>query len=373
MSVPAADALYRVFDEPAPSTVGIEEEVMLLHPQTLDLLPRADDVIAAATSPVDPELPASQLELQTPPADTVSGTIAHLAHARQALATAAQGIGVLATAGVHPFANTEGQLTDNPRYAGVVDQYGFLARRQLVFALQVHVAIRPAVCAVAVYNALRSYLPDLAALAANSPFHGGVDTGLASVRPKLAENLPRQGIPPVIMDLEYLTEELKWCQRSGGLHHFAQWWWELRLHPRYGTIEIRVPDAQASLNDAGGIVAFAHSLCCWLAARHDAADLPCPDPTWRIEQNRWSACRDGMDGTFADLQTGRQSPARDRIAKIIENMAPTAGKIGCATELTALLARIEQPAAPRRYREIAADSGFAGLMRVLVDEYLVHD
>lgn len=198
MSIPTVESLYRVFDEPGPSTVGVEEEVMLLDPQTLDLLPRAADVIAAATGPVGAELPASQLELNTPPAGTVGEAIAHLSHARRALATAAQGIGMLATVGVHPFSDTEGQLTDDPRYASVVDQYGFLARRQLVGALQIHVAIRPAARAVAVYNALRSYLPDLAALAANSPFHGGVDTTEARRKPSSPRNSapdPRYGIP----------------------------------------------------------------------------------------------------------------------------------------------------------------------------------
>src|SRR5206468_657859 len=143
-------------------------------------LPRAGAVIAAATSPVAGELPASQLELNTPPARTVGEAIGHLARSRRALAAAARGIGLLAVAGVHPFAGVEGQLTGESRYATVIEQYGSIARRQLVCSLQIHVAIRPGTRAVAVYNALRSYLPELAALAANSPFHGGVDTGLAS-------------------------------------------------------------------------------------------------------------------------------------------------------------------------------------------------
>lgn len=369
MSIPTADALYRVFDEPAPATVGIEEEVMLLDPESLDLLPRAGEVIAAARGRVAAELPASQLELDIPPARTAGEAIERLARARRDLATAAHGIGRLAVAGVHPFAGTEGQLTGEPRYAGVIEQYGSIARRQLVCALQIHVAIRPAGRAVAVYNALRSYLPELAALAANSPFHGGMDTGLASVRPKLAENLPRQGIPPVVANLEFLADELAWLRRAGALRHFGQWWWELRLHPRYGTVEIRVPDAQASLAEAGGVVAFAHSLCCWLATRYDGADLPAPDPTWRIEQNRWSACRDGLDGTLADLRTGHRMATRERICALAEILGPTARDIGAATEIAGLRDRMQRPAAPARYRAIARDIGLVGLVRTLVDEF----
>lgn len=373
MPIPTASALYDVFDQPAAATVGIEEEVMLLDPDSLDLLPRAGEVIAAATSAVAAELPASQLELNTAPARTVGAAIGQLARSRRALAVASRGIGLLAVAGVHPFANIEGQLTDGPRYAGVIEQYGSIARRQLVSALQIHVAIRPAARAVAVYNALRSYLPELAALAANSPFHGGADTGLASVRPKLAENLPRQGIPPVIANLEFLAHELAWLHNAGGLRDFGQWWWELRLHPRYGTLEIRVPDAQANLTEAAGVAAFAHSLCCWLAARHDAGELPAPAPTWRIEQNRWSACRDGLDGTLADLGSGQRIPARERISGLVEAVMPIAKEIGCAAEITALRSRIHRPAAPARYRAIAAEVGLVGLVRTLVDEFLPVD
>lgn len=170
--------------------------------------------------------------------------------------------------------------------------------------------------------------------------------------------------------MEFLTEELNWCQRSGSLRHFVQWWWELRLHPRYGTLEIRVPDAQASLHGAAGVVALAHSLCCWLTARYDAADLRSPDPTWRIEQNRWSACRDGLNATFADLQTGHQIPVRERITELIEQMAPIASQIGCAVELAALRGRIGRPTASNLYRAIAAESGLVGLMHVLVGEFL---
>jgi carboxylate-amine ligase len=101
----------------------------------------------------------------------------------------------------------------------------------------------------------------------------------------------------------------------------------------HGTLELRVPDAQATVIDAAAVAAFAHALVAWLAARHDGGDLPAPDPTWRIEENRWQACRHGLDGTFADLRTGEPAPAREQLAERIEQLAPFAVAVGCETEL----------------------------------------
>lgn len=369
--IPDAAALHRAFDAPAPCTVGVEEEVMLLDPGSLDLSPHAADVVAAARSgAVQGELPASQLELTTPPSQTVADAVAVLSRLRRELAEAAAGTGILACAGAHPFAAAEGLLSDGPRYAALVREYGRVARRQLVCALQVHVAVRPAGRAVAVYNELRSYLPVLAALAANSPFHGGVDTGLASVRPKLAEALPRQGIPPPLRDVETLARELRWAARAGGLTNAGQWWWELRLHPRYGTLEVRVPDAQTTVDEAAEVVAVVHSLCGWLGERYEADALPPPAPTWRIEENRWSACRRGLDGTMADLDTGDTQPTRIRISDLLDRVEPAAEKLGCTGELDAARARLDRHSAPERQRAVAAHRGLRGLVEWLARRFL---
>ena len=330
-----AAELRAAFDAVAPLTIGLEEEAMLLEPGTLALLPRAADVIEQCGG--DPrfklELPAAQLEIVLPPFATVAQCGEALAAARSDLAAAAEGIGVLAAAGAHPLGPALGRLNGGERYDKIAREYGVIAEMQQVGALQIHVAIAGHERALAVYNALRSYLPEIAALAANAPYYAGRDTGLASVRPKLCDVLPRQGVPPVIASWEAFADALRWGFEAEALPTAGRWWWELRPHPSHGTLELRVPDAQATVEDAVAVAAFAHSLAAWLAERHDSGDLPPPDATWRIEQNRWSACRHGLDAHLADLRSGALMPAREVLAQRLDSLAPTAMTLGATAGL----------------------------------------
>jgi glutamate---cysteine ligase / carboxylate-amine ligase len=325
--------LRAAFDAGAPMTVGLEEELMLLDPATLDLTPRAADVLERVEGDprFKPELPAAQLEIVLPPAASVGEATAALSAARRELAAAANGIGSLAGAGAHPFAATEGALSSGERYEAIAREYGSIARRQLVFGLHVHVAVRPADRALAVYNALRGYLPLIAALAANAPYHAGLDAGLASVRPTISTLLPRQGVPPPLASWEELEAALRWA----GIEP-AQWWWEARLHTGFGTVEVRVPDTQTTVGETGAIAAFVHALVTWLAERHADGDALAAAPSWRIAENRWSACRYGLEGTMADLATGEVAPTRERIGALLGELEPVAQRLGCAAELAGI-------------------------------------
>lgn len=327
-----AAVLRARFDEPAPLTVGLEEEAMLLDGDTLDLAPRGAELVAAAApgAPFKLELPAAQLEVATAPALRLGDALAELAVGRRALAAAAAERGLrVGCAGVHPFAPAEGELNPGGRYDITAARYGPIARRQLVFALQVHVCVRGAERALAVHNALRSYLPELAALAACAPYYEGRDTGLASVRPLISTLLPRQGVPPALASWEELAAGLAWAEDP------AAWWWELRPHPRLGTLELRVPDAQPTLESAGAVAAAALCLVAWLAERHDAGEALAVAPTWRIAENRHAALRDGLAGELADLDTGELRPAPQRLGDLLAELDPVAGRLGCERELAA--------------------------------------
>ena len=305
--------LRAAFDVPAPLTVGLEEEIFLCDPETLAPAPVAPQVVARAGDPrIRLELPAAQVELVTRPHVTVAEAIAELTELRRLLVDATRGLAVPMAAPVHPTAPADGELNAHGRYGEIGAEYQWVARRQVVGALQVHVAVGDADRTLAVYNALRLRLPELAALAACAPFYEGRDTGLASVRPLIAAMLPRQNVPPAIASWEAWAQELEWGERAGT----GTWWWELRPHRSFGTLELRVPDTQPTIEMAAAVAGVAHAVVSHLAEHANADDAP----TWRIEENRWSAVRHGVEGTMADLETGAPQPTRERLLRLISDV-----------------------------------------------------
>ena len=358
-----ADALRARFDAPDELGVGIEEELFLLDRETLDLTPYAREVVEATVG--DPrfklELPAAQLEIVTPPCPDVASAVVSLDAARRDLVVAAAPYGLLMTAGTHPFTAELGVLTDDPRYVRTLQEYGERARRQLVSGLHLHVSLGGADRTLAVYNAMRSHLPELAALAANAPFHAGRDTGLASIRPTIAVNLQRQGVPPYIPSWDWFANGLTWGERSDTVPDARRWWFELRLHATYGTLELRVPDAQSSIDDVHGVAQFAYGLIHWLAARFDAGEtLPVADE-WRIAENRWAAMRTGVEGTLADLVTGERMSTRELLSSRLDALPGSPG-----LEHARALVRANGAI---RTRAVAADAGVRGVAEWLVSRF----
>jgi glutamate---cysteine ligase / carboxylate-amine ligase len=287
---------------------------MLLDTETLDLAPRATEVLEALAG--DPrfklEMPAAQFEIVTAPHATLAAAERELAEGRRALVGALPADLRAAGAGGHPFASGLGPLNRAERYDAIGAEYASVANRQLVFGLHVHIAIAGADRALAVYNALRSHLPDLAALAANAPFYEGRDSGLASVRSRISGLLPRQGVPPALDSFETYADALRWC----GFADPRQWWWELRLHPVYGTVEVRVPDTQSTVADTAAVATVVEALVRDLAARHDAGEPLPAHESWRIDHNRWAACRHGIDAVMTDPASGAREPVRERLARL---------------------------------------------------------
>ncbi|HEY6758251.1 MAG TPA: YbdK family carboxylate-amine ligase [Baekduia sp.] len=339
----SADALRAAFARHRALTVGLEEEVMLLDPDTLDLAPVAADVLRTLDGDArfKPELPAAQLEIAGAPAITVTDAARELARARADLVAATTDRARPAAAGVHPFTHGVGALAPGPRYRALLEDYGAVIRRQLVFGLHVHVAVGGATRALSVYNALREHLPALAALGAGSPFYEGRDTGLASVRPVLCDLLPRQGIPPLLPDWETYALALQPAPAFAD----ARWWWEARPHPVYGTLEVRVVDAQPTVAATAALAAVVHALVATLCAQHDDGTLPDPAPSWRIEENRWSACRHGVAGSWTDVRTGAVRRTAEHVEDLLALVAPAADRLGCAAELAAARALLDAPPA----------------------------
>lgn len=367
-----ADAAWwrRAFDTPAPLTIGLEEELMVLDATTLDLAPHGAALAADAADPrIRTELPAAQLELVTGPAPTAADAIAELGVLRRRAAALAHARGLrLAGAGAHPFAAPEGELNRDARYDRIAAEYGPVARRQLVFGLHVHVCVRGADRALAVHDAVREHLPLVAALAANAPLYAGADTGLASVRPKLSELLPRQGVPPALRTWDAVAAAFAWGRAGGRVPEPASWWWEARLHPEHGTLEVRVPDAQTTLGETAAVAGLVHALVAWLAARHDAGDLSAPAEGWRIRENRWSACRHGLDGELVDVRTGARRRTRDAAVALLDDLAGHADALGARRELAAAAGLAERNGA-QRLREVSGADGVRGATAWLAERF----
>ena len=366
-----ADGWRALLDGVSDHTIGVEEELMLLDPDTLDLLPRPPRVRAELGHVVSmrTELPAAQVETASPVCATIAQAGHELDGARRVLAAGVAGWARLAGAGTHPFAEPEGALIDDPKYADLIAEFPWVLPRQLVFGLHVHVAVRGADRALAVHNALRSYLPDLAVLAGNAPLHGGRDTGLASLRPKLSELLPRQGVPPAFASWEERAAYERWARAGGVFPGAGEPWYELRVHDEHGTIELRVPDSQTTPQEAAGVLAFAAALVAWLAERHDTGQpLPVHDHA-RIAENRWRAMRHGLDGSLLDLDTGEPQPARERVRELIDTVAPAAARLGGAAELEHARVLTACNGAERQ-RAMAAERGPRGVVEWLADAFL---
>ena len=363
----SADGWRALLDGVTDHTIGVEEELMLLDPASFAAA-RVRSELGDAVS-LRTELPAAQVETASPVCATIAEAAAALTAARRTLASGVAGWARLAGAGTHPFADPEGALIDEPKYAHLIAEFPWVLPRQLVFGLHVHVAVRGADRALAVHNALRSHLPDLAALAGNAPLHGGRDTGLASLRPKLCDLLPRQGVPPAWRSWEERADYERWGRRGGVFPGAGEPWYELRAHDELGTIELRVPDAQSTPEEAAGVVAFAAALVAWLAERSDAGEtLPVHDDS-RIAENRWRAMRRGLDGTLLDLDSGEPAPARARILALIDAVAPAAAQLGGAAELEHALTLAARNGAERQ-RALAAERGVRGVVEWLADAFL---
>jgi carboxylate-amine ligase len=350
--------LRRAFDSVSDLTVGAEEELLLLDPATLGPAPASRQVLAEiGESWAHPELWSAQIELVSGAGASPADAVGDLRAARARVVEVLAGRWRIAGLGTHPLALPAQEFHPGARYEAIVEQHRLGARLgALATGLHIHVAVAGADRALAVYNAMRGYAPLFTALAANAPFVGGEDSGLATVRPMLADALPRQGVGPPLASWSALEELLEWGRRTGAIPDPAQLWWECRPNLRHGTIELRSPDTQASLDDTLGLVALTRALVADLCERLDAGErLPAPD-TMRIQENRWRAMRFGIEAELIDVSSGRPAPAREAVAEVLERVARHAAPSGL-DRVWALTARDE----PAKQRELARVHGPAAI------------
>src|SRR5579884_1171176 len=352
----------------APFTLGVEEELQLVDATTYDLTSRYAEVFGEAARHDDrikPELLQSTVEVATEPVRTVAEAIAEAGELRQRAHEHAEGHGVrVLSAGTHPFSRYEHQdVTEKPRYEELVDALQWAVERQLIFGLHVHVGLESAQQAIAVANALRTWLPELLALSANSPYWHGRDSGLHSTRSKVFDAMPRSGLPPAFASFEEFELLVDRGVRTGSFEDYTFIWWDLRPHPRLGTIEVRICDAQTRLENVAVLVALVQSLAATLADRFDREGVLDTQPVTLIAENKWRAVRHGLGAELVDLERDEQRPARDALRELAELAGPAASRLGCAEELALLEPLLERGDGAGEQRA-AAEAGGGSLLAV---------
>lgn len=327
--------LEHAFNGP-PFTIGIEEELMILDADTLELEQGVEQLLEAVPpdyeGQVKPELMASVLEIATTPCGGVDEAGRQLAELRGMVDGLARERGmVMGAAGTHPTGRWEDQrIVDRPRYRDLVDRLGYLARRELIFGTHVHVAIEGADKAIYVADGIRRYLPLLLALSTNSPFWRGHATGMMSSRVPVFRAFPREGIPPHYGTWEIYSHRVETMVRSGAIDDYTYLWWDVRAHPRLGTVETRVSDQQTGLASTMALAALVASLARRLSTLYDEEEPLVEYPSELIDDNKVRAALRGMEGELVDFRAGHHVPAPELAKRLLEELAGDALALGCA-------------------------------------------
>ena len=348
-------------------TLGVEWEVQLIDSDTMLLRQEAgkvlDELPVIGDTGEHPrlkhELMQSTVEIVTGICSTVYEATADLAEMITELQRAATPHGiVLACAGTHPVSDwRDATMAPIQRYAELVEQMQWLARRIQTFGVHVHVGIRDGSKAIPIVNALAAYLPHFLALTASSPFWCGEDTGLASSRSVTFGQLPTSGPPPRLKDWKQFEDYMDVLHRAGTIRSIKEVWWDIRPHPDFGTVEIRMADGTPTLREVGMMAALGQSLVQLFDYQLDRVyTLPSP-PTWIVRDNKWRATRYGLDATIITDEDGATAPLRDELYELVRTLDPVADRLGCADELHVADEVLEHGASYERQRAIYRRTG----------------
>ncbi|HVW90311.1 MAG TPA: YbdK family carboxylate-amine ligase, partial [Gaiellaceae bacterium] len=326
------------FDAGTDFTLAVEEEFALLDSDTLALVDRFEDVKAAAdrtdfAEHVVGELIASEVEVRTGRCAEFGEAAVVMADRRRQLHGLARELDLgLGGTGTHPWSDWHDQrIIDTPHYRRNDELLRYVVWRNNTFGLHVHVGIRGADRAIAVHDALRTFLPELLALSASSPFVERVNSGLHSARTEVFTRMfPRCGIPDAYGDWRGWEDYVSFLYRTGSITEHTQIWWSVRPHLAYPTVEIRICDGQPDLAEAQSLAALCYALAVRCARAHDEGETLQVLPHRLLEENMWRAIRWGLSGELLDLERGESIPARARIEQLLDWVAPVADEVGAA-------------------------------------------
>ncbi|MCY9785807.1 glutamate--cysteine ligase [Nocardiopsis sp. EMB25] len=349
------------------ATLGVEWELQLvdrssrhLRQEAQELLSELPDLSAGGDGPpLRHELMQSQVEVVTGICETVEDAKLDLTRNIDRMRDVLEPRGTTLTcSGTHPIDDWRDQsFSPGERYGELVEQMQWLARRILTCGVHVHVGVRSQEKAIPMVNALAKFLPHFLALSASSPFWSGHDTGLASARSVVFGALPTSGPPPNLSGWSAFEEYLETLLRAGTIASIKEVWWDIRPHPDFGTVEIRMFDGIPTLREVGMAAALCQSLVELFDHQLDRGyGLPNP-PSWLVSDNKWRATRYGLDARVITDGHGTTVPIRDDLYELVRELRPIAARLGCAEDLDLVSEILDKGASYERQRAVVAEGG----------------
>jgi glutamate---cysteine ligase / carboxylate-amine ligase len=375
--IPAASVVDHRFGTGDPYTLGVEEEYMLLDPESLDLVQHIETVLDAVEGDelgerINAELMQSVLEIATPVCTTAGDVMRELSTLRAYVRDVGRAHGLrVGSAGTHPFSLFERQrITAKDRYHALIDQLQYVARRELIFGMHVHVAVDDPDKAIQIVSGLLPHLAPLLALSASSPFWRGEPTGLSSSRQIVFSAFPRSGPPPRFRDYADYASVVGQLERTGCIADYTHIWWDIRPHPKWGTIEVRICDAVTRIEDAVAIAAYCQALVKDLSERYDAGEEIPSHHRILTSENKWLAARYGLDAPVMDLATGRRIriPLAKLVRRTVRELEPHARDLGSERELEGISAILGRGnSAEAQLRVFNANRDIVEVVRAIAD------
>jgi carboxylate-amine ligase len=346
------------------SSLGVEWELELVDVETRKLHSSASDILAELSEPYGGEHPKAKhellescIEVITGVSHTVGEATADLAETVELVAAAAErrGLAVMCS-GTHPISDwAEQTISPNPRYLALIDRCQWMARQLQIFGVHVHVGVRAPEKAIPIVNALTAYVPHFLALSASSPYWIGTDTGLASSRSKVFEGLPTAGLPYQLSGWDQFETFMETLISARTIETIREVWWDIRPHPGFGTVELRICDGLPTLYEVGMVAALSQCLVDRFNTELDRGyTLPTPKG-WVVRENKWRAARYGADAEIILDEHGRTMPLRDSLLELADELRPVADRLGCPEELARVGALLETGPSYLRQRRLAAD------------------
>ncbi|HVE73639.1 MAG TPA: glutamate--cysteine ligase [Mycobacteriales bacterium] len=357
------------------SSLGVEWELELVDRQTRQLTSGATSILNQMSPGQEHpkakyELLESTIEIITGVCTTVPEAMADLAGTVKELQGPAEerGLGLMCS-GTHPITDwATQQISPKERYKQLIEQMQWLARQMQIFGVHVHVGVRSPDKAIAIVNALTAYIPHFLAVSASSPYWIGHDTGLASARSKVFETMPTAGLPFQLSGWEQFERYMETLIQTKTIASIKEVWWDIRPHPTYGTVELRICDGLPTLREVGMVAAMSQCLVDVLDREIDKGyTLPMPK-SWVVRENKWRAARYGLDAHIIMGEDNSTKPVRDALAELVRDLRPSAERLGCEEQLNTVFEVLETGASYQRQRAVAAAAG--GDLTAVVDSLM---